>query len=185
MDVLVSNSGPKAAGLRRDDEAAGGLHPLTAVKLNDNPCWLSFRINYLALAFNTPVYEWIEQKFGLKRPEFVVLYSLFLKDGVAAKDICISSGFPKNTISRAVQVLLKRKLILRAADEADRRSFVLRLTGPGRACAEEALPMMVAREQLMLETLTKAERLMLCELLAKLVIKAGTWPAAINQKGTP
>ncbi|MBP0573337.1 MarR family transcriptional regulator, partial [Mycobacterium tuberculosis] len=110
---------------------AAALDPLTAVKLWQNPCWLSFRINFLALAFNNPVYGLIDAGAGIKRPEFVVLYSLYLKDGVAAKDVCVSSGFPKNAISRAIQVLLERDLVRRAEDAADRRSFSLRLTDAG------------------------------------------------------
>jgi DNA-binding MarR family transcriptional regulator len=161
-------------------DGSDALNPLTAVKLWDNPCWLSFRINYLALNFNLPIYGWIEAQSGLKRPEFVVLYSLKLKDGVAARDVCQSSGFPKNTISRAIQILLKRQLIRRAADASDRRSFVLRLTDTGRRLAEEAMPAMLERERLMLGALTPAERHMLFELLGKMVIDSPNWPVQMG-----
>lgn len=160
----------------RDD----GLHPLTSVKLWDNPCWLSFRINHLAFAFNNPVYGWVESAYGLKRPEYVVLYSLSLKDGLAAQDISISSGFPKNTMSRAIQTLLERQLIRRAADETDRRSFVLRLTEEGRAIVAETTPPMVERERIMLDALTPAERHMLFDLLGKIILDSPRWPAAIQ-----
>jgi DNA-binding MarR family transcriptional regulator len=163
-------------------DGVAGLHPLIAVKLWDNPCWLSFRINYLALTFNIPIYGWIEAHNGLKRPEFVVLYSLNLKDGVAAKDVCSASGFPKNTISRAIQILLKRRLIRRAADESDRRSFVLRLTPAGRRIVASAMPAMLERERVMLNALTPAERHMLFELMAKMVISSTEWPAAIEME---
>lgn len=158
--------------------AAAALDPLTAVKLWQNPCWLSFRINFLALAFNTPVYGLIDQAAGIKRPEFVVLYSLYLKDGVAAKDICVSSGFPKNTISRAIQVLLERDLIRRDEDAADRRSFSLRLTDAGRDLVAAYMAPMIERERVMLASLSQAERVMLEELLAKMVVDSANWPPA-------
>lgn len=167
------------------DGDGAALNALTAVKLWDNPCWMSFRINFLALAFNTPVYGVIEAQSGIKRPEFVVLYSLFLKDGVAAKDICVSSGFPKNTISRAIQVLLARKLIRRAEDAADRRSFVLRLTDAGRAVVDAFVAPMVERERIMLSALTAGERLMLNELLAKMVVDSPNWPSASHLEEDP
>lgn len=160
------------------DGTGAALDPLTAVKLWENPCWLSFRINYLALAFNTPVYGQIEHSAGIKRPEFVVLYSLYLKDGVAAKDICVSSGFPKNTISRAIQVLLERALIRRDEDAADRRSFSLRLTPAGRDLVAAHMAPMIERERAMLATLTPAERALLNELLAKMVVDSANWPQA-------
>jgi len=158
------------------------LHPLIAVKLWENPCWFSFRINYLGLHFNLPVYGWIEQRYGLMRPEYVVLYALHLRDGIAAKDVCASSGFPKNTISRAIQKLLRRRLIRRAPDQRDRRSYVLRLTTEGRRILDESVPPMVARERRMLEVLSRDEQRTLSSLLAKLVADTPNWPSQLGEK---
>lgn len=166
-------------------DGAAALEPLTAVKLWENPCWFSFRINFLALAFNTPVYGLIDQSAGIKRPEFVVLYSLYLKDGVAARDVCVSSGFPKNTISRAIQVLLERGLVRRDADAADRRSFSLRLTAAGRDLVSAYMAPMIERERVMLASLTPAERAMLDELLAKMVVDSSNWPPASSISQSP
>ncbi|TBW41188.1 MarR family transcriptional regulator [Siculibacillus lacustris] len=160
--------------------AAGhGLDPLVATKLWENPCWFSFRLNYLALHFNGPVYGYIQERHGLMRPEYVVLYSLSLKDGSTAKAISESSGFPKTTISRAVQSLIERRLIERTPDSGDRRSFRLELTAEGRRITDETLTPMLERERLMLAPLSPAERFMLAELLAKLVVAAPTWPDAV------
>ena len=105
------------------EAALAELDPLTVTKLWDNPCWLSFRLNFVAFRFNDPVYRWIETRYGLVRPEFVALYSVGLKEGVAAKNIVASSGLPKNTLSRAVQKLLQRRLLKRETDvrEVDQR----------------------------------------------------------------
>jgi MarR family transcriptional regulator, temperature-dependent positive regulator of motility len=157
-----------------------GLDPLIAQKLWRNPCWFSFRINYVALHFNIPVYGWIEKTFDLTRPEFVVLYSLGLQGGVAARDICASSGFPKPTISRAIQQLLKRKLISRDADARDQRSYVLNITPAGRSIFDAAMPVMVERERIMLARLTPGERSILSELLAKVVFDTPNWPTTIH-----
>lgn len=158
------------------------LHPMIAVKLWENPCWFSFRINYLALLFNLPVYGWIERRYGMSRPEYVVLYSLGLKDGISANDICQSSGFPKNTLSRAIQKLLRRRLIRRAEDANDRRRYVLRLTAEGRRIVNETLAPMVERERRMLETLNDNEQKVLSKLLARLVSDSPSWPIQIEQE---
>lgn len=165
---------------RVSPDQRSAFNPLTAVKLWENPCWFSYRLNYIALHYNIPVYDWIEQRYGLVRPEYVVLYSIGLKSGVAAKDICISSGFPKNTISRAVQRLLKRKLIRRAQDENDLRSFVLRLTKAGRDIFDETMPTLIAHERTMLSGLDTAEQQQLSDLMAKLVLQSPAWPSAID-----
>jgi DNA-binding MarR family transcriptional regulator len=158
------------------------LHPVIAAKLWENPCWFSFRINYLGLHFNVPVYGWIERRYGLMRPEYVVLYSLFLKDGISANDVCLSSGFPKNTLSRAIQTLLRRRLIRRAADALDRRRYVLRLTAEGRRIANETVPPMLERERRMLATLNNDEQQVLSKLLARLVSDSPNWPTQIEQE---
>lgn len=162
------------------ESATGAVDELVGVKLWENPCWFSFRLNYLALGFNIPVYNWIEKEYGLPRPEFVVVYSIGLKSGIAARDICSSSGFPRNTISRAVQKLLDKGIILREVAPDDQRSFVLHLTDKGRKIFDETLQPMVERENTILAKLTQAERLMLSELLAKMVVDSKNWPTSIN-----
>lgn len=170
--------------VRAEDQAQADqpLHPLIMVKLWENPCWFSFRINYLGLKFNLPLYGWIEQRYGLARPEYVVLYSLHLSDGIAAKDVCASAGFPKNTISRAIQRLLRRRLIRRAADARDRRSYVLRLTAEGRRILDETVPPMVAWERRMLSSLSEDEQRTLSELLGRLVGQSPKWPQSLEQE---
>ncbi|MBU3732235.1 MAG: winged helix-turn-helix transcriptional regulator [Beijerinckiaceae bacterium] len=172
-------AGPVAA-LPREGMA---LDPLTIVKLWENPCWFSFRINYLSNHFNVPVYGYIERRYGLLRPEFVVLFSTGLNEGVAATSIVASSGFPKNTISRAIQKLLRRKIVKRAADADDGRRFHLRLTKLGRQIFDEMMPLMCAREDTMLAALSPAEQKTLSNLLAKMVMHSPAWQIDIQEEG--
>lgn len=166
-----------------DAERETALHqldPLTVTKLWDNPCWLSFRLNFIAFRFNDPVYRWIETRYGLVRPEFVALYSVGLKGGVAAKNIVASAGLPKNTLSRAIQKLLQRRLLKRESDKDDLRSYVLALTPAGRAIFDETMPLMTQQQSRMLAALTEAEQKQLCELMDKLVIASPGWPSELE-----
>ena len=172
----------RAGGKRLHDAAA--VDDLVAAKLWDNPCWFSFRINFLALNFNVPIYRWIEKRYGMHRAEFVVIYALGLKDGLTASAVCTSSGFPKNTISRAIQKLLDKDIARREIDPADLRSFVLYLTDEGRRIVDECMQPMVEREKLMLTGLTPAEQLMLSELLAKVVVHSPNWSISIPPEDT-
>jgi len=184
QSAVLKNAEGLASAAAPDARSAGDhpLHPLIAVKLWENPCWFSFRINYLGLRFNLPVYGWIEERYGLVRPEYVVLYALHLQDGIAAKDVVASAGFPKNTISRAIQKLLRRRLIRRAPDARDRRSYVLRLTPEGRRILDETVPPMVAWEKRMLAGLSREEQQVLSKLLARLVQDSPNWPTSIEQE---
>jgi len=165
------------------EAALSALDPLTVTKLWDNPCWLSFRLNFLAFRFNDPVYRWIETRYGLVRPEFVALYAVGLREGVAAKNIVASSGLPKNTLSRAVQKLLQRRLLKRETDPDDLRSYVLHLTTAGHKIFNETMPLMVQHQNMMLSRLSEDEQQQLCTLLDKLVIASPTWPNELEHEG--
>ncbi|MGO4171168.1 MarR family winged helix-turn-helix transcriptional regulator [Bosea sp. TAF32] len=165
------------------EAALATLDPLTVTKLWDNPCWLSFRLNFLAFRFNDPVYRWIETRYGLVRPEFVALYAVGLREGVAAKNIVASSGLPKNTLSRAVQKLLQRRLLKRETDPGDLRSYVLHLTTAGRKIYDETMPLMLRHQNTMLSRLNEDEQHQLCVLLDKLVIASPVWPNELENEG--
>lgn len=143
---------------------------MTEAKLWRNPCPLAFRLNYLALRYNSACYDWVQQTEGLSRIEYVVIYSLALCEGGQARDIAQSSGFPKNSLSRAIAGLEKSGLIVRRRDPADGRSQALYLTAAGQALFERTLPAFEQREQEMLGGLSEDERCRLSNLLAKVVL---------------
>ncbi len=146
------------------------LDAFTHTRLWKNPCGFAARFNYLALRYNQPLYGWVLERFGLARIEFVVIYSLALQDGTTASEIASSTAFPKNTLSRAVNKLIKLGLVTRQMDTGDRRQQFLSLTTRGRAIFDEALPRFVALEQEMLAPLSLVERETLSALMAKVVL---------------
>ncbi len=146
------------------------LDAFTHARLWRNPCGFAARFNYLGMRYNTPLYGWVEERFGLARAEFVTLYSLGLVDGVTASEIAASTAFPKNTLSRAVNRIAKLGLIARRAGETDRRQQNLTLTPAGRAILDEAMPRFVAMEAEMLAPLSLVERETLSALMAKVVL---------------
>ncbi|WP_050577419.1 MarR family winged helix-turn-helix transcriptional regulator [Sinorhizobium arboris] len=156
------------------------IESLMHAKLWDNPCWFSFRLNYLALHFNNPVYGYIQQHLGLLRPEFVVLWSLYLGGSSTLTEIVRSSGFPKNTLSRAANKLFRLGLIDRQVDQDDQRRITLGLTEKGQEAVEFTKGMMIEHERRMLECLSPAERLSLSEIMTKLVTASGQRPQTID-----
>lgn len=149
-------------------------------KLWSNPCPFAFRLNYLALLYNTPLYGWVSDHYGLKRPEYVVLYSLALADGGSARDVSRTSGFPKNTLSRAINRLEMMGLIkARSKAPGGRRKQALHLSDKGWALFHETRPAFEAQEQRMLKALSQGERQMLFELMSKVVMDAKDWAGAL------
>jgi len=159
------------------------LHPMIAAKLWANPCWLSFRANFIAHHYNQPLYEWIARKFKLTASEHVVLYAVGLKEGITADDVAASSARPKNTLSRAVNALVSKRLLTRVEDAADRRRKHLYLTRQGRKVVSETVPAFVEHEQAMLAALSTEESRALHQILTKIVLSQKAWPTRINQEG--
>jgi DNA-binding MarR family transcriptional regulator len=149
---------------------------MLAAKLWGNPCPFTFRLNYLALLYNTPLYSWIHDTFTLKRPEYVVLYSLALADGGSARDISQTSGFPKNTLSRAINQLERMDLIhVRTKAPGSGRKQPLHLSKKGWKLFHQTAPVFEAQEKRMLTTLSDGERQMLFELMSKVVLASKDW----------
>jgi MarR family transcriptional regulator, temperature-dependent positive regulator of motility len=151
---------------------AHDIPPLTFARLWDNPCWLSGRFNIVAMCFNVPVYGWIEQTYGLSRPEYVIAFSAALRSEVTASEISQSTGFPKNTLSRAVNRMVKLRYITRASQKDDRRLQSLRLTDRGRQLIEDTVPAFTAFEAEMMADFSAEERRRLSELMSRLAIGA-------------
>ena len=149
-------------------------------KLWNNPCPFTFRINYLALLYNTPLYSWVQDSYGLKRPEYVVLYSLALADGGSARDISRTSGFPKNTLSRAINRLELMGLIeARSKAPGGGCKQALHLSDKGWKLFHATRPAFEAQEERMLAALSAGERQMLFELMSKVVLGAENWAGAL------
>lgn len=161
-------------------EVAPDLHDMIATKLWRNPCWLSFRANYIAHHFNQPVYDFVWRHYRLSAPEHVVLYALGLQEGITADDIVVSSARPKNTLSRAVNALLRKRLIRRVRDKRDRRQYFLFFTARGRRIIDRSVPLLVAQERAMFAPLDAEEQMTLRQLLTKIVLNQRNWPTRIE-----
>ena len=157
-----------------DPASRQGVDALTHARLWKNPCGFAARFNYLALRYNVPLYGWVKERFDLSRVEFVVIYNLAVVGPFTASEIASSTAFPKNTMSRAVNRLVKLGLIAREADGDDRRAQIISLEPAGQAIFDEAIPRFAGLEQDMLAPLNLVEREMLSMLLAKVV--AGIFP---------
>jgi DNA-binding MarR family transcriptional regulator len=145
---------------------------LSLKMLNDTPLAPAWRINFLANFFTGPIYREIGAQFGLTRPGFVILFSLSQQPGLVARDICLVTGLPKNSISRAVSELLERGLIRRKADTEDRRAKLLALTDEGRALLAKVVPLFEARQDAMGGALSPVESEMFDRLLMKPTVPA-------------
>jgi DNA-binding MarR family transcriptional regulator len=148
---------------------------MAAAMLERNAVLHGYRIRYLGNFFVEPVYKRIFDEHGVSSAEYVVIFSLMHAPGMSAQDISEFSGRPKNSISRAVHGLMRKKYLVRSVSAADRRRRLLQPTPKGRQLYERTLPLFHMREQQMLAVLSPAELKVLDRLLAKLVLREDGW----------
>ncbi|MGF6261858.1 DNA-binding MarR family transcriptional regulator [Paraburkholderia youngii] len=137
-----------------------------------NDAW---RLTLWANCYNEPLFTSLAQEFDVGRDEFNVLSCLASYGSMVARTICDVTGRPKNSISRAVNRLVERKMLKRKTNSNDRRESLLILNEAGRGLYERVRPVAVNRQELMLESLSKEERESLDFILNKLMRSRQNW----------
>jgi DNA-binding MarR family transcriptional regulator len=150
-------------------------HLVLAAILKKNPIPVAYRLNYVANFYVGPLIKWMERKFSMTRPEWIVLFCLNQQTGLNAQQISTVTGRPKTSISAAVNQLLRKKLIARQVDSRDGRRQVLQSTESGTKIYEAILRNFTAREVDMLDCLSANERKTLMSILDKMVSESGSW----------
>lgn len=143
--------------------------------LKDNPIPTAYRVNYVANFYVGPLVKLMEETHKIARAEWIVLFCLHQQPGLNAQQISDVTGRAKTSISTAVKLLDRKKLIVRRTDAKDARRQVLQPTDAGRKLYKDILRTFVAREAEMIACLDKRERETFTNLLDKIIENGGTW----------
>jgi len=149
--------------------------PLSLTMLTDTELSPAWRLNFLANFFTGPIYAELADRFDLTRPGFVILYCLSHQDGLVARDICLVTGLPKNSISRAVTELEGRGLIARDTDASDKRAKPLTLTDSGSTLLARVVPLFKERQSAMQAPLNENEAAEFDRLMSKIIFRMPDW----------
>ena len=125
-----------------------------------------------------------ETSLGLNRDDCNVLISLWRYETLTASDICFLVGRPRNSISRAVNRLLKRSYIRTAPNSEDARKSDLTMTNAGEAAMSQLIPIFAERQSVMLRRLGKRQQVALHRLLSEALKDASRWAEDMPLNGT-
>ncbi len=127
-----------------------------------------YRIAFLRNNVIGSLLQNVEGSYGLSRPELTIIVALGNQPGITAKDIARLSQQPKNTLSRAVELLLRKDVLYKIQDSNDRRRYTLYLTKYGEKSYQQILPLFQTAEKKMLSALNKKEVQQLRGILIKM-----------------
>jgi DNA-binding MarR family transcriptional regulator len=175
MNEILEKPVPLIREPRASDGPASPRAAALVPILEGNPILDAYLLNYLANFYVGPLLKVVDARQGLTRPEWIVIFCLTQYEGLNAQQISDVTGRAKSSISHAVQLLQKKKLLRRMPDPVDGRRQVLKLTATGQAAYKDLVVFFIEREDAMLACLTGAERRTLRKLMLKLTDNMDNW----------
>ena len=145
--------------------------------ISDSSQAIPYRFSYLVNHFQLPVYSIFLKEVGISRPEYGALYCIYFQPGAYAKDIASILGHPKNTVSRAINLLATKGLLKKELDNDDNRCERLIMTDKGKELFETLTINLDKRQKQLLQNLTKKEVEQLDSILNKLTAEVQSWPS--------
>lgn len=124
-------------------------------------------LSYVTSAIIVPAYDDIKRDYGIIRAEYLLLLCLSHYSVLTAQDVSRLTGRPRNSISRAVNRMLREGHIERVPDPDDGRQARLSATASGRKLHRQIAADMTSKQESVLSTLTSVEREVLAKLLRK------------------
>lgn len=138
----------------------------------DMQVFFPYRLAVLADAVSRTMAELYAQRFSLTRHEWRVLAALANHERATATDVAGYSTLDKMQVSRAVAGLEERGLIARGEGRADRRTKLLKITPAGRALFGKIVPLVLERQEWLLDVLSADERAVLDGAMDRLLVRA-------------
>src|SRR5476651_1011145 len=120
--------------------------------------FLPYRLSILAQIVSESLHDLYAGPFGLTVTQWRVMAALGRFAPLTASEVGLRTVMDKVAISRAVAGLMKRGLVERATDRADRRRASLRLSSRGRAMHTRIVPLALAYQERLYARLSADER---------------------------
>jgi DNA-binding MarR family transcriptional regulator len=130
--------------------------------------FLPYRLSLLSNTVSRAIAKIYADRFGLTIAEWRVVAVVARYDRPTQNDVGLRTAMDKVRVSRSVSALVRRGLVRRRADTADRRRQTLELSPRGWSVYRAVAPLAVAHETKLLQALAAEDRLLLDRLLATL-----------------
>jgi DNA-binding MarR family transcriptional regulator len=120
--------------------------------------FLPYRLSILAQLVSESLHDLYAGPFGLTVTQWRVMAALGRFAPLTASEVGTRIVMDKVAVSRAVAGLMKRQLVERATDKADRRRASLKLSARGRAIHARIVPIALDYEARLYNALSAEER---------------------------
>ena len=147
------------------------LERIRAVDQNNYEWSLSVRINQLSLVMDRQMTRLLAEHAGLTYSEWRVLAVLSRAGPATFGFVVALTVLDKALASRAIGTLAVKKLVRKWTTPRDKRGVTMEITARGRNLMDKFAPIWRARQAQMLESLSRAERVLLYNMIDTLADK--------------
>lgn len=135
----------------------------------DLETFLPYQLSILSQSISGLIAREYESKFALTMNQWRCLVIIYAHEPVTAKDISNFTLLDKMTISRAVKVLQKRRLVNVSTSGHDARSRMLSISKIGKEVYDQVIPFAQDYESRLLASLTNEQQLALQAIIKTLM----------------
>jgi DNA-binding MarR family transcriptional regulator len=119
--------------------------------------WLPYQCSVITNRVSSMLARMYQEEFGIGVLEWRLLANLGSFSPMSAKELSETTAMDQVSVTRALTLLVGKKLVSRRVDSKDRRKVVLRLTATGAAAYERVMPLAQAIERELMSALTTLE----------------------------
>jgi len=136
--------------------------------------WLPYQCSVITNRVSAMLARMYHEEFGIGVAEWRLLANLGACSPMSAKALAEATAMDQVSVTRALTLLVHKKLVSRRVDGTDRRKVVLRLTKAGAQAYARIIPLAQAIGRELTRALTPAERDTLHAVMKTLVQRANT-----------
>ncbi|AKH19775.1 MarR family winged helix-turn-helix transcriptional regulator [Sedimenticola thiotaurini] len=130
--------------------------------------FLPYRFSVLTNDISKSIASIYSKRFHISIQEWRIIANLGDRQPLSANEIGAHVNLDKVQISRALNKLIDKGLVLRTLDKVDKRKSSLRLSRKGHRLYEKIVPIALERERQLLAALNRQEQAQLNRILDKL-----------------
>ncbi len=149
----------------------------------DLESFLPYQLSVLSNRVSQAIAQQYHERFGLSIAEWRVMAILGRYAPLSANEVCERTSMNKVRVSRALSRMVAAGLVNRRTDKGDRRRAVLNLSAKGKKVYGQIVPLALAMEASLIESLGPKEQAQLVRLLAKLSARTDQVSAQFQTPG--
>lgn len=127
-----------------------------------------YRLSILSNRVSAGVASAYRDRFALSVTEWRIMAVLGEFPGLSGEEVSNKTQIEKSILSRSIQKLLKRHLVVRSIDKADRRRQVLNLSELGQEIYQQIVPLSLDYQQRLLDCFDEREQQQFNEMIDRL-----------------